>query len=155
QTGTFTPGAVYYGGGSLTSGGTFNVSSGAVLNLTGATHTFTDGTIFNGPGHVQMNGPTVVVSGTMTANTALHFHRGTLSGSQTWKGSGSLNWSGGTISGTGTTTIATGFALNLTGGNEKKLDGHTLDNSGTLTWAGTGNFRADNGSSIVNQAGGL
>jgi RHS repeat-associated protein len=65
-----------------------------------------------------------------------------------------LNWTGGTMSGTGTTTVPPGGTLNLSG--QLTLDGRTLANAGIATWsAGSPNdgIRAINGATINNLSG--
>ena len=63
--------------------------------------------------------------------------------------SGPLNWTGGTIAGSGQTHVQT--QLNIDGPSTKYLDGHTLINEATATWGGTGPVCASNGAIFVNQ----
>ncbi len=64
-------------------------------------------------------------------------------------------WSGGTLS--STLNVAAGATLSLTGGNyyAETVSGGTLNNSGTITWTGTGNIGLQNTATINNQTGAL
>jgi uncharacterized repeat protein (TIGR01451 family) len=61
-----------------------------------------------------------------------------------------MTWTGGTMRGTGTTTIGSGAGLSLSGVSAKYLDERTLDNQGAITVTGTGNFQLQNGASVSN-----
>ena len=67
---------------------------------------------------------------------------GTLAGANavvlTGSGANASSWIGGTMSGAGTTRVASGAALNISGSAAVSLaDGRTLDMRGTVTWSGT------------------
>src|SRR5262249_50323412 len=64
------------------------------------------------------------------------FSSGTLTGTGDVTVTGPLSWTGGTMSGSGHTRAQGG--MTLSGSDYKYLDGRTLDNSGTATWAGSG-----------------
>ena len=66
---------------------------------------------------------------------------------------GALDWTGGSMQGTGTTTIPSGAALNITGDAGKLLN-RTLNNAGTTTWAGAGGVYFGDTAVFNNQAGG-
>src|SRR5262245_29372732 len=111
---------------------------------------------------VQINTPGITVSHTqfntdvvhsLTSKAALSITAGTLSlaasssisGGLTLSGAiltgpgdltlkGTVNWTSGTMSGPGTTTVAPGGTLNLNGGTNVLLDGRTLVNSGKAFW---------------------
>src|SRR5207248_2823826 len=52
--------------------------------------------------------------------------------------------------------IASGGSLNISSTTLKAFNGHTLNNSGTVTWTGTGDIRVDTAPSVVNnQSGGV
>jgi hypothetical protein len=70
---------------------------------------------------------------------------GTLSGSSTVAVSGQLNWTSGIMSGSGSTNIAVGAVMNLSGNSEKVIDGRVLNNSGAAIWTGAGGIRCNNG----------
>src|SRR5262249_17670810 len=58
---------------------------------------------------------------------------GTLTGAGDLTVTGALNWTGGTMSGAGTTAVAQGGTLNLSG--DLTLDARTLANAGTATYS--------------------
>src|SRR5262249_21026171 len=71
--------------------------------------------------------------------------------------SGTMNWAGGTMSGTGTTTINVGSSLTLnTAGTITLSGGRVLSNFGTVTWPNSPNNVAFTitSASFTNQAGG-
>jgi hypothetical protein len=62
-----------------------------------------------------------------------------------------LNWTGGSMSGSGSTIIAPGGTLNIA--NPTSLSfGRTLENGGTALWTGAGGF-AGSAAVITNRAG--
>ncbi|MHB9026521.1 MAG: hypothetical protein ACYC7E_20490, partial [Armatimonadota bacterium] len=76
-------------------------------------------------------------------------------------GTGAFDWTGGSLRGTGTTSVAAGFHLNLSGTADKAImhgsatsGGHKLTNAGVITWSG-GRIMGGDGASITNQSGGL
>jgi hypothetical protein len=60
-----------------------------------------------------------------------------------------LLWDGGTMSGTGTTSVES--TLTITGSALRTLDSRTLNNFGQATWSGTGNWNVGDGAKIVNE----
>src|SRR5262249_35055717 len=84
------------------------------------------------------------------AGTALSLPALTITGGTLTSGdltvTGLLTWSGGTISGAGTTTAQGGLTLN---GPYRVLDGRTLLNPGTATWT-SGTFYLSNGAVLEN-----
>jgi hypothetical protein len=148
------------GGG--TSAGKFNVAAGTTLSLGGSNFSTTAASSVTGAGSVLFTGgPSTIagsynITGTTTvggspadsnaaanfnsanaSTAALNLNAGALGGTGNLSVSGTMTWAGGTLSNTGTTTIAanTGI-LNLTGTNSPKQTG------GTLAVAGTANFNA-------------
>ena len=109
------------------------VSSGAILNIT-------NGSISTNKGQVTINGVLNLGYG------------GSLSGSGSVTINGALNWTGGEQDGPGTTLIAPGGVLNVTGTNGKVIN-RSLNNQGTINWNG-GSFYMYNGATLDNQAGG-
>src|SRR6185295_3712040 len=67
--------------------------------------------------------------------------------------SGAFSWTGGTMSGTGSTNIGASGSLALTTGNTKVLSARTINNSGTITWASTGWIDGNTSPVINNLAG--
>jgi hypothetical protein len=150
-------------------GGAFDLSgpvSGTALVFSGAnpatlsgsyavtdSTTVTSGTV-NITGEVSSVGSTLSVqngtanfsSGESIGVTTLSIAAGNLTGSDTITVSGMLSWTGGTMSGTGSTIANGGIAISGTPG--KVLNGRTLTNNGMATWSG-GTLTAQ-GSAVIN-----
>gem|GEM_PF-5919863 len=149
----------------LNNTGTLDVQTG-VLDLTAGnvTHLLSNGSLLQGAGLVRLNGSNVLESGTITDNGTFEFATGVINaaGTATWTGSGVFNWTGGNFYGTGSTNVATNFHFNISGAANKVLarfgasnGGHQLNNSGVITWTGTGQIVAGEGAVINNLSGGL
>src|SRR5439155_15898469 len=107
-------------------------------NPPGATY---DATV-NGAGTLTLDAPIAVRGLTLQA--------GTVTGANGLTLSGPLNWSGGTLGGTGPT--AAGGGLVLSGAGTKTLDGRALTVGGSAsTWSGT--LTMQNGAVLTNAAG--
>jgi hypothetical protein len=110
-----------------------NTFSGGTANLTG-NYTCTNNALVISGGTANLDGTGIVLP------VVLNISAGTLGGAQLVTMSGAMNWSGGNMSGPGVTRIpvgVTGFITNSTvflGGNR------TLDNAGTVLWAGSGSI---------------
>ena len=76
----------------------------------------------------------------------LEFRSGTLLGASTI--GGTLNWTGGTIS--GTVTIPATSTLNISGDAAKPLSGGVINTGGTTYWTGAGNFNLNNNATFNN-----
>lgn len=102
------------------------------------------------------NGLTRLASGTFNFNGNLNiqnleFAGGTMTGTNTV--TGKLRWTGGTMDGPGMLTISQGAELEISGSVNKLLqDVFIINNSGTITWLGTGNLQGLNGP-IINNSG--
>jgi YD repeat-containing protein len=164
------------GGGDST--GSFQIAAGATLSFSDGTQTLEAASQVSGAGTVVFASGTVTIKGTydpggaattlINGGTAdfssgapvtlpeLTLQSGTLTGSDSVIVTGPLNWTGGTMSGAGTTTLAAGGTLSLSG--DLTLDGRTLVNAGTATWSlipGLFNrFTMADSAAIDNQAGG-
>ncbi len=83
-------------------------------------------------------------------------------GTLTLTGMGSI-WNGGVLTGTGTLKVASGASLEISGTSAKTFTrndgngsgGRTLENLGTISWTGTGSLLAGDGARILNQSGAL
>ncbi len=109
---------------SLTSNATLNISSGT-LSLTAAS---------------SLSGGLTLSAGILTGP-----------GNLTLKGT--INWTGGTMSGTGTTTVAVGATLNLNGGSSEGLDTRALTNLGHIVWSNPNDLYLSNGAVLTNGTG--
>lgn len=159
-------GTVNVGGGTVDllqggdSSGTFTATGGGVLRFRGGSHTLRSGVVLNGNGRIQVDGGTVLGAGDLIGNTtapgAFELLSGTLGGTVNYAGAGLLHWAGGTLA--GILALAPGTRADLDGPAVKYMwDDAVLNNSGTVTWHGTGAIqaRASTGAgAVVNNASG-
>jgi hypothetical protein len=139
------------GGGNSSS--VFAVDGGATLTIpSGSTYVLQAGASETGAGTLQVSGGTLTVAADVAVQN-LVVSSGTLNGATTLTLMGACTWSGGTMGGTGTTTVASGASLALPGTSATSLDTRQLINSGTITLAGASNLVARNGATVTNQAG--
>ena len=158
--GTFTGSAAS----SITGAGQFIVSGGianlaGLVNLSG-NHTLSSGTAnltgnyFCTNNTLTLSGGTANFSGTGTVTPAtLNLSGGTLGGNQVVTVLGVMNWTGGSMSGSGRTIIPAGVTLNLANGSAVSLTTRTLENGGTVLWTGA-NINLSS-AVITNRAGAL
>jgi phage baseplate assembly protein gpV len=66
----------------------------------------------------------------------LDLANGTLAGSGALTLSGTLTWTGGKMTGAGTTLIGSGGSLVISGSNAKTFTQRTIANAGTIVWSG-------------------
>ena len=132
-------------GGTSTLAGSISVG---LLSFFGGNSTFnapvTASTWFLAGGIAAFNGATTL--GSSTPGNA--FSGGTMGGLGDVTITGTVGWTGGTMSGTGRTIIANTGTLNITGGGVKTLS-RTLENNGTMNWS-AGDI-AMNGGTIDNK----
>jgi hypothetical protein len=112
------------------------------------------GSTLSGDGLFQIAGATVSVNDALMVSN-LELDAGLLTGNAALTITGTFNWTGGTMSGAGSTTLAAGATLNLSGNTDKTLDGRTLLLGGTTNWTDGGNFNLANGAAITNQSSGV
>ncbi len=136
--------------------GTFNVASGSSLDIenyfggSGGDVQLNEGTTFNGSGLYELD------LGTLTVNTPISVANFTMTsgfqnGPATLTVTSALNWSGGDLDGNGTTTVPSSATMSLIGPNTKYLTGgHILNNEGSATWSGIGEFDGSPGSTFNN-----
>ena len=111
-------------------------------------------------------GVTVTVDADTTVGS-VDFSNGALSGTGSLTVNGALSWTGGDMSGSGTTVIPSGGSLVLSGANNKLLGQRTINSSGTTSlsggdlWSGqgavfnnTGTFDVEGDASFLNNLGG-
>ncbi|HEV7528060.1 MAG TPA: RHS repeat-associated core domain-containing protein [Solirubrobacteraceae bacterium] len=87
--------------------------------------------------------------GLSSIHSLLLAHGGTLTGAATLKVTGSLTWSGGRMSGSGSTILASGASGSEEGGEEVFLSQRTFVNEGTFTLA-SGHFGMGAGAQVKN-----
>jgi hypothetical protein len=127
-------GALNFAGGTATDGSQYSVDAGTALDLTSGGQENITGTVSGtGAGHVYFSGGTLNV---FLAGATFNFAPGV------------LQWTGGTLTGSGTLTNAGDMTLN--GTNDKAISGTTLANTGSIEWTGTGYVRMNNAATITN-----
>ena len=106
------------------SGNTVKVTSGT--DLAG---------VVQGEGGVTISGGSLELTNTLEGSIihSLRLTGGTLTGANTLKVSGSLAWESGTMSGLGTTVLASSATGSIEGSSEVSLEQRTLINEGTFT----------------------
>ena len=149
----------------ITGAGNLTFRSGAatlagLVNVSG-TNLFGGGTAHLTGNYICTNNTLVISAGTANFNgtgavtpTLLNLINGTLGGSQDVAVLGRMNWTGGTMSGSGRTIIATGATLDVANVNPVALTARTLENGGVVLQTGGGNLLL-NGGIITNRAGAL
>jgi len=145
-------------GGTNSGNGKFKVSSvTATLAFPTSTATYNlNGAEFDNSGTIKLNGGTISFIGgtnTMSGTGSFNFSSGTLNGSGTGTISCPLTWTAGTMSGSGT-TLAQGGIL-FSGYGNTYLDGRTLTNTGTATFSDSNYLYGRNGAIFNNQLGAL
>ena len=146
----------FWTGGTMGGGVRTVIEAGATLNLSGGTHTSSGGSSITGAGHLTVSGGTATLGGSVnlsgtliisggTANfdgtsavtpAVLTLSGGTLGGSQVVTVCSVMNWTGGTMRGSGRTIIPAGATLNVANASAITLDTRTLENGGTGLWTG-------------------
>ncbi|HET9300743.1 MAG TPA: hypothetical protein VFO11_12420, partial [Candidatus Polarisedimenticolaceae bacterium] len=134
--------------GSVTVDGTYTATSTMV---SAGTLTFSPSATVSAIGALSVSG-----TGTLTLNSGeaitpptLSVTNGTIGGSDAVSVSGTFTWSGGTLTGNGTTTAPMGIAISS--GTFKDLTGgRTLSTSGSIDWTGSGSVRVGGGAKIIN-----
>jgi hypothetical protein len=134
-------------GGSTPGSGDTAVISFATNDPTVSTNETVGGLTIQSGGELTIaNGASVVVNNTFTLTG------GSLIGEGDLTVNGNMDWSGGTMGSSGTTTIAPSATLSIQGSGYKSLSGRTLENDGTATWSGSGSITGSGGA-IVNNDG--
>ncbi len=123
---------------STSNGGAYRIASGAKLEFRNGSHTLNNVTT-SGAGVFEISTENVGDDAFVSINGGTHSTAFVLSGSTLSGNShafqGLATWSGGTISGAGTTTFANDLAI--TGPNAKTVfGGRTVNLEGTTTWSG-------------------
>ena len=158
-----------------TSTGSFAVASGATLEFTANTHNLNTGSSVTGAGAFLATGTAIVniadtftpasltvSSATATVNVnatstvaSVTLSNGVLSGTGALTASSTMNWTDGDMEGAGSTIIASGATLTVSGTNQRKLDTRTLTNQGTIDVTGDLSWQMQDGATIDNQSGGV
>jgi hypothetical protein len=152
-------------GSSITGAGNFTVTADASATLSGllnvsGTHTFSSGFAELNGNYVCTNNTMIISGGTASfdgtgtvAPSTLNLSSGAFGGSNLVTVDSVMNWTGGSMAGTGRTVIPPGATLNITSANTLTITSYTLDNGGTALWSG--GTIGMNGGVITNEAGAL
>ena len=137
------------GGGSAS--GTFTAAATALVEWTAGTFTLNSGAQLNDAGIYQINGATLTCNPDVVVQN-LEVLAGALGGSSTVTVSNVMNWTGGTMSGSGRTVIAPGATLNINSPSVVFLANRTLEIGGTAIWTDAGSLTLT-AAVITNRAG--
>ncbi len=134
--------------------GTFTNSPGALVDWTAGTFTVSPGALLSGSGLYKVSG------GTVALNTDLDVQNldliATLDGSGRLTVNNVLNWTAGTMSGSGRTIIAPGATNYINNASTVFLNTRTLENAGTILWTGADSFSIQASSAVItNRPGAL
>ena len=123
------------------------------VNFNSGTQTFNAGADISGAGLFNVNGGALTVAAALSADD-LALTTGTIDGVGALTVDNSFAWSGGTMSGAGTTTVVPGATLAISGANPI-LHQRTFNQQSTSgSWGGSGTFSLQNGA-VLNNAGTL
>jgi hypothetical protein len=133
--------------------GTFTTPPTALVEWTGGAFNLSPGALLSGSGLYRING------GAVTCDASLLVQNldmaSTLSGSGTVMVSNVMNWTAGTMNGSGRTIISPGATLNIANPSTVSLNTRVLENGGTVLWTGASHLFSDFGAMITNRAGAL
>ncbi len=144
-------GALIVSGGASTLAGTVNVTgtntfSNGSVDFTG-NYTCTNNTMIFSGGVANFDGTGVVAPAVLNLN-------GFLGGSSVVTVTGAMNWTAGSMSGSGRTVIPAGATLTISNPSFMAINNRTLDNGGTTLWTGAGIINL-NAAVITNRVGAL
>jgi YD repeat-containing protein len=125
-----------------TNTGVLNVAAGASLDFTSTNgtqnYTIGPGATWQGAGSLDIDGQFVdLLVDTNFTVPDLNLIDGAIDGMSDLTITGTLDWTGGTMQGTGTTTIPSGATLAFGGAGTRPGLDRTLENSGIATWSGS------------------
>jgi hypothetical protein len=153
-------------GSSLTGAGQFIVSGGAatfagLVNVSGS-NTFSGGTANLTGNYIYTNNTLTILGGTanfsgtgLVSPAFFNLSSGILGGTSTVTANNLMNWTGGTMTGSGRTIIPAGVTLNVANPALVFIQTRTLENGGTILWTGAANLGLSSGAVITNRAGAL
>jgi hypothetical protein len=142
-------GSVTFDAGSTTVAGTYNVTGNTTVN--GGTANFR-GTLTSVGAVLAVNGGTANFASDYSIAT-INLNGGVLGGPSNATVTGAFTWTGGTLAGTGSTTVAATATLSISSTSTVGLATRTLNNAGTGTWGSTGGISFSNGATFNNQTG--
>jgi hypothetical protein len=148
----------------ITGAGDLIVNGGATANLAGLVnpsgmHVFSGGIVNLNGTYICSNKPAMLSGATVNFNSTsavpvVNFSSGTLGGTALLTVLNEMNWSGGSMIGSGRTLIAPSATLNLINPGTVLLTTRTLENAGTVLMTGAGGLNGSAGL-ITNRPGAL
>ena len=154
------PSSQVAGAGTVEMGNNVTVNVAGTYDVSGAFQVNGASAHFTAPitllGNVSLTSGTLDFStGAAVATPALTMTGGNLTGSDALTVSGLTTWTGGTMSGTGSTLANNGLQLGVPAGPStfETLDGRTFSNAGAGFWAGSNGLQEINGSTFDNLSG--
>ena len=144
----------------LTSGGlatgVFEAAGGGLVEFTSGIYHLMDGAQFIGAGLHRINGGSLSVNGNVSAeNLELASNAAVLTGPGTMTVTETLNWTRGTMNGSGRTVIAEGATCNIGSTENVGLGVRTLENAGKVNWTGSAWLAYGDGALITNRPSGV
>jgi hypothetical protein len=113
---------------------------------------FYSGTAFTGAGTNRVDNQATLNGSITSQNLELAAGLG-LHGDATV--SGTVRWTGGTLTGNGSMTLTTNSQFLISGSNDKSFGDYTINNSGNTIWSGTGNILNTGSGTFNNQTNGV
>jgi hypothetical protein len=129
--------------------GTFTIAAGDTLQVLNGAYTLLAGAAFPGTGTLRLDSGELVVNAPVTVAN-LGMGGGTLSGSSILTVTGTMDWTGGTMNGTGITALGPASTLNLSGSFDRVLDNRTFSTAGAIAFSGAGRLITGNGAAVNN-----
>jgi hypothetical protein len=133
------PGATAQLAGGGSASGTFTATALALVEWTAGTFTLNSGAQLNDAGLYRINGATLTCNPDVVVQN-LDVLAGTLGGNSTVTISNVMNWTGGSMNGSGGTVIAPGATLNINSPSGVFLADRTLEIGGTALWTDAGSI---------------
>jgi hypothetical protein len=125
--------------------GTYNISTGATLTIASGVRTLQTGAAITGAGAFVQSSGTLTAAGSASA-VNYQFAGGTLNGAGELNITGLFTWTGGTMSGTGTTRVAPSGTYSLEGGQTRGLsETRQFVTAGDGTWSDAGSLSLSSG----------
>ena len=134
-----TSGTLAVGGGG-SGDGPFTIDAGAILDFPASTYTMTPNGVVSGSGTLSVSGGTLSIGG-VTSPGAFAMSAGTLTGAGFLSVTSSMDWSGGTITGSGGAELAGTASATFSGADGLMiLDGRTFNVYGHAYYSADTNF---------------
>ena len=136
--------------------GIFEAVGGGLVEFTHGVYSLNAGAQLIGGGLHRINDATLSVDGSVTAqNLEMVSNSAVLTGSGTMTVTETLNWTRGTMSGSGRTVIAEGATCDVGSTDNVGLNPRTFENAGKVNWIGSAWLAYGNGAVITNRPSGV